>query len=297
MNQLQVRETLPELSFNFEDLKAWAEGITENYKGLVVTEDMVPAIKSEMAGLNKMKRSLEDARKEAVRRVSAPIREFEAQVKEIVAVFDAARSGLDEQVKNYEEQAREQKRVKVLGIIEAVKLQHGVTIEIPVQDSWLNKTKTLKAVRGEVEGVISDHLEEMRKEEELKRAREERAFAIEQKVQARNEKDVLTVPVATFNRAANSDMSLIEVFAIIDNHFDRLASERSAEQPKAEKPALRKKAAAREPEKTVEQGANREPVYNSVSIAIRYDMAREGEVTALLKQLKSVCVGFVIHHS
>lgn len=64
MEELKLQTTLPAIGFNFAELKAWAEEITAKYNGLVVREEDVAGIKSEMAGLNKLKASLEQARQD-----------------------------------------------------------------------------------------------------------------------------------------------------------------------------------------------------------------------------------------
>lgn len=64
MEELKLQTTLPAVGFNFEELKAWAQGITERYAGLVVREEDVAGIKHEMAELNKTKASLEQARQD-----------------------------------------------------------------------------------------------------------------------------------------------------------------------------------------------------------------------------------------
>jgi hypothetical protein len=330
--ELQVKETLPELSFNFDELKAWAVGLTENYNGLVVTEDMVPAIKSEMAGLNKMRDKLETARKEAVKRVSAPIKDFEAQVKEVVGIFTTAREGLAEQVHAYEQRARDEKRASVQFAIDAAKDEHGVQgLAIPIQESWLNKTAKMQTVKAEVDAIILAHLKAEREREELARARQERAFAIEQKVQALNAAHSMTVAVSTFTRMTEGDTPLADVFEAIEKHFAsrveaaeverrraeeraRLEAERQAEAERRAEEARSEAARRAEADRIAEEERKAKaaalvnpapqpvaptpapaPEYRSLSIAINYDAAAEGQVVDLLRQLEAVCAGFVVH--
>ena len=136
MNQqeLHIKETLPALSFNYDQLKEWAHGLTARYADMVVTEDSVADVKRDMAELNKNKAKLETARKETVRRLSEPIKSFEAQVKEVVGIFDAAYAGLSGQVKAFEDAQREEKRKTVNGIIKeecAAAYGEGPWLNIP----------------------------------------------------------------------------------------------------------------------------------------------------------------------
>lgn len=114
---LQIDPKLPVLAFNFEQLKSWATEIAERYADMVVTEDAITDVKRDMADINKVKKAVEDSRKEAVKRVSEPIRTFEAQIKEVCAIFDTAYNKLGEQVKAFEDKQREEKRAVVHEII------------------------------------------------------------------------------------------------------------------------------------------------------------------------------------
>lgn len=115
--ELKIEPKLPVLAFNFEQLKAWATDIAERYANIVVTEEAIADVKRDMADINKAKKAVDDARKEAVKRVSEPIRSFEAQIKEVCAIFDTAYSKLGNQVKAFEDAQREEKRKSVEALI------------------------------------------------------------------------------------------------------------------------------------------------------------------------------------
>ena len=51
--ELHVEPKLPVLAFNFDQLKAWAEGLTARYAELVVTEEAVAEVKRDMAELSR----------------------------------------------------------------------------------------------------------------------------------------------------------------------------------------------------------------------------------------------------
>jgi hypothetical protein len=295
--QLKINESLPQISFDYEGLKAWALSITEQFRGLVVTEDDIAAIKSEMAGLNKAKDMVEAARKEAVKRVSAPIKEFEAQVKDVVGIIIEARAALAEQVKRFEDQQREDKRVAVQFQIDALKDEHGVSIDIPIQDSWLNKTKKLGDVKTAVEAIILQHLKAEREREELQRARQERVYAIEQRVLSKNESCGLNVSISAFQRYMDSDTPLEEVYRQIDHYFYEAHQHAEAEKLRAAERQRRAEeaAAARQqttPQQTTEQ--RQAPVQQprrelrTLSIMMEYDAVNEAAVSASIDALLSL---------
>ena len=55
--------------------------VLAQYAGLEVQEADVPAIKNEMAGLNRLKERMDNARKDIKRRIAGPLDGFDAEVK------------------------------------------------------------------------------------------------------------------------------------------------------------------------------------------------------------------------
>lgn len=192
MNQqeLHIKETLPALSFNYDQLKEWAHGLTERYTNMVVTEDAIVEVKKDMADLNRNKAKLEEARKEVVRRVSEPIKSFEAQVKEVVGIFDAAYAGLSGQVKAFEDAQRSEKRKRVIELVNECFVERFGNNDaewpesnVHILEKWLNKTTSLKSIREEIEATIQRQVEEEERRKALAQAQKDRAIAIENHVQ------------------------------------------------------------------------------------------------------------------
>ncbi len=289
MAELQLQSTPATLGFNFTELMEWATGITADYEGLVVTEDMVPGIKSEMAGLNKMKAQLDSARKQAVRQVSEPIRQFEARIKEVCAVFDAAYAALATQVKGVEERQREEKRREVLFLIADTVDEHGVPgLEVAVQDSWLNKSKPLKAIKAEVESIILRHLQEERERAALEQAKQDRAVAIEQMVAAQGQAYGFALPASDFLRLHDLQIPLTDVHAEIEKVFAARAQFARHAASASPVPAVAVQA-ARPSASSVVSGR---PQRKTLTIQIEYDAMREPAVQQTLRHLKGMCASF-----
>lgn len=288
--QLNVESTLPVLAFNFEGLKTWAESLTKRYVDLVVTEDAIADVKRDMAELNKNKARLEEARKETVRRVSDPIRSFEAQIKEVVGLFDTAYAKLGAQVKVFEDAQREEKRCAVHEIIAKAILESGYGLTIPVQEKWLNKTTSLKAVREDVAAIIQRHIEEEQRKATLEQARQDRAAAVESHVKGLNQRNGLDLPLARFMGGNSLDMnlSLEQVLRGIDGAFARAVELREAEKGKPAPVNAPVPACPAPPEPAREAtGKTR-----TMSIVLEYDVVNEPQVNACLATLKNLCVNF-----
>lgn len=290
--ELHIEPQLPVLAFNFEQLRAWATGLTERYINMVVTEDALVEVKKDMADLNKNKAKLEEARKEVVRRVSEPIKSFEAQIKEVVGIFDAVYTSLSGQVKAFEDAQRNEKRKHVEGlIIEANMNAFGspAYLEIPIQEKWLNKTASFKSIREDLAAIVERHMAEEERRKALEQARQDRAAAIESHVKALNEKHSLNLPVSRFMTAYLMDMtvSLEHAHRRIDDAFANEVELRQAEE------SARKTLASVSEQKPapVEQPASSAQT-RAMSIVLEYDTANEARVKACLETLKPLCVSF-----
>jgi hypothetical protein len=311
--ELQItKETLPVLAFNFDALKTWATGLTERYTNLVVTEDAVTAVKKDMADLNKAKKAVDDARKEAVRRVSEPIREFESQIKEVCGIFDTAYARLGAQVKIFEDAQREEKRETVMQIIEeeiqAAYPDAKILPHIPVQERWLLKTTSLKTVRQEVEAIIARDIEEDKRRRALEQARQDRAAAIESHVKARNQRDGYDVSVSLFMGESFLDVAvpLTSVMDHIDNYFTLETQKRERQAAKNAAPAMPSAspgaAVKSSPQPQNAGQSSAEPLgeagapaqTRAASIVFSYDVANEAAVNRCLETLKDMCVNFAV---
>lgn len=294
--ELKITPRLPVLAFNFDQLKAWATALAERYAGIVVTEDAIADVKRDMAELNK---AVDDARKEAVRRVSEPIRAFEAQIKEVCGIFDDAYGKLSGQVKAFEDSQREAKRKDVARlIIESNMNAFGepAFLDIPVQDKWLNKTTSVKAIREDIAAIIERHMEEQRRKKALEQARQDRAAAIESHVKALNEKHGLNLSISLFigNRHLGLEIPLTTAISRIEEVFTVELELRQAEESARKTLASVSEQKAAPVEQTwpkVEQPASK-PETRTMSIVIEYDAAKEAQVKTCLETLKTLCVNY-----
>jgi hypothetical protein len=283
--------------FDYAALEAWALAIAEKYQGLVVTEDQVVGIKSEMAHLNATKKKLDDARKDAVKVVSAPIKEFEAQIKAVCAIFDNTYAALSEQVKNHEERAREIKRQEVLFAIETLTAEAGFPgLEVPVQDSWLNKTQKPKATADAIKAIIADHIKAEKDAAALEQAKQDRAVAIEQQCAALAQGYGFALPVSQFLKLHDLSLALVDVHESITAAYrakaDQMARENVAPVPASAAVAAPAPQAAPCAQAPIAAPAG-SPVLKNITVALRFDPARENDINMALRHLEGLGVSVV----
>lgn len=155
--QTDLEKSVPKaIDFNFEEIKGELMERLARYKALVVTGETIKSGKEDRAKLNKLKTAIEDRRKEVKKICLAPYDAFESKCKELVGMIDDASSGIDKQIKEFDEAAKEEKR----GQIEAAyrecigDLSGLLPVEKLFDQKWLNKTVLLAAATAEMKAII-----------------------------------------------------------------------------------------------------------------------------------------------
>jgi hypothetical protein len=191
---------------------------------------------------------------------------------------------LKAQVQAHEDRAREDKRREVEFMIEDLKAEHNVPdLIIDFNNSWMNKTKTLKTIKSEVEGLILAHLKAEREAAQLEQAKRDRAVSIEEKCAALSNLHGFTLPPSQFIRLQSLDIPLAEVNETIDKAFATKAAARAAEQTPDPAPAM---SAPKPPQPSAKTAPNKTTV---VLLEIEYDESKWSTVEAVLRNLQSVC--------
>ena len=136
---------------NLEGLQASIAQYVSRYSNLVITEDNVTDSKQVRAKLNKLKKALDDRRKEIKRNYNQPLREFETEVKNLEASIDMIIDPIDEGRGELEVQRREQRKADVMDLIAEMATNYDVGVdEIELDPRWLNKSISNKQITQEV---------------------------------------------------------------------------------------------------------------------------------------------------
>jgi len=136
---------------NLEGLQASIAQYVSRYSNLVITEDNVTDSKQVRAKLNKLKKALDDRRKEIKRNYNQPLREFETEVKKLEASIDMIIDPIDEGLGELEVQRREQRKADVMDLIAEMAPNYDVEVdEIEFDPRWLNKSISNKQITQEV---------------------------------------------------------------------------------------------------------------------------------------------------
>lgn len=282
-----MRTDLPVITFDYDRLAASAKAMVAKYDGLLVSEDQVKDIKKEMAEINAAKLRLDKARKDAVRRISEPIKAFEARIKEVCAIFDHAYESLGAQVKEFERKEREEKRLYVQTLIdEPLRLAKDADpalaykLTLAVRDKWLNKTATFKAIQEEIDAEIAGQIRAVNERRRLEQQEAERRLLIENAVKSGNKAYGLDLHVSRF--MTPSLMSLdVQASSALD-HIEAFFKEKAQEKDAA--PAIQK-ASQPEPVSVPDPEV-------TATIIFSYPQSKENEIRMAVNRLKSLCLSF-----
>lgn len=103
MQELQAVVTEKwQIQSNFEDVQRQLVETLDTYKGVIVTEDTISNAKKDVAGLRKIKTSIEDARKAVKKEWEVPYKEFEEKCKKLTKLVDDTIEPINKQLSDYE---------------------------------------------------------------------------------------------------------------------------------------------------------------------------------------------------
>lgn len=145
-----------EIGFNYEELKSELADRLAYYKGVVVTEDTIKEGKADKATLRKLREAIETRRKEIKKQCMTPYAEFEAKVKELVAMIDEPIAIIDRQLSEFEAKRQEEKRQQVLEAYHQVFTHAGEQLfpfERIMNPKWLNSSTTMKSVQEDLQAI------------------------------------------------------------------------------------------------------------------------------------------------
>lgn len=135
------------IEWNNEELKAEIAEKVKDYEGLVyVGEAQIKEAKADRANLNKLRTAIEDERKRIKKLCLEPYNQFEAQVKEVIALLDRPIAMIGEQIEAAEEAKKAAKKAEIEELFKSIGFQDFVTLEAVWDPKWLNATTSMTKI-------------------------------------------------------------------------------------------------------------------------------------------------------
>lgn len=144
------------ITTNYADVKAWVDGVAEQYRSIVVTEDGVQSAKQDRANLRKLQANIDQVRKECRAAALAVSAETEANCKELVATLETAVQNLDTQAKAFETQRKEEKKNRLSAYFDQAvcDMAEWLTFDDCFNPKWLNATYAESAAWSDIDAAI-----------------------------------------------------------------------------------------------------------------------------------------------
>jgi hypothetical protein len=169
--ELKATQTLPIISFNFDEMKNYLTTALDQYKSLIVTDDTLSVCKGKQKELAGIRNDIDAYRKKVKQEMSIPIKEFEDKCNQLVALVTNAEKPLKDGIQVYDDMKRETKRQEALKIIAESVAAHGLTEKYAKQvvaiDKYMNLTAKSSEVKEDVEQKVFILLEQQKKEQEM----------------------------------------------------------------------------------------------------------------------------------
>lgn len=146
------------IQFNAEEVKAGLAGQMELYKNLPVSAENKADRKKDIATLRKVKKAVDDRRKEVKSTWLKPYEEFERKAKEVMSLIDEPIHLIDDQVKELEDRERRQKKAEIQEYFSSAAGEYTewLTLEQIYDQKWENASVSLKKVREEIDQKINE---------------------------------------------------------------------------------------------------------------------------------------------
>lgn len=149
INEYQVT---PEITFNFDELKAEVADRVAYYKDLVYTDEQMKEAKADRAKLRKVIDAIDVQRKQVKADLLQPYTALEQKLDEIKGIIQEPINMIDNQVKAFEEL---QKQTKTESIRQGWTNKGNVfDINLIWNPKWLNSTYSMKKITEEMDAAI-----------------------------------------------------------------------------------------------------------------------------------------------
>lgn len=150
ITELQVSYQAGVITGNFEEVKSSLQAKLEDYQNVVYTADTVKDAKKDVAELRKLRKVIDDKRKEIKKSWNDPYKAFEEMTKELITLIDEPINYISSQIDSFEEQRKAEKRSKIEEeYSKRFDNEYGeyCTLDSFFDEKWLNSSTTMKTIK------------------------------------------------------------------------------------------------------------------------------------------------------
>lgn len=145
------------IAFNNAELMEGVKARLVAYQGKTYDADSIAEAKADRATLNKFSKALNDERLRIKKIYTLPLDKFTKEINEVIAVVDSVTATIDTQVKVWETDCKEHKLAEIRVYFAEVfpaELSVFISFEKIQQSDWLNASKSMTAIKKEIDAAI-----------------------------------------------------------------------------------------------------------------------------------------------
>ena len=142
---------------NFDGIKAALSEQMEVYKALEITEDGKQSAKKDVATLRKIRKAIDDRRKEIKKSFRDPYNDFEAKVKELTGLIDEPIGLITEKLDEFEAKRIEERKSLILQLWNENINVPGAEITTFYNQSWENTSTSKSSIVSDISQINVDY--------------------------------------------------------------------------------------------------------------------------------------------
>ena len=157
MNEFEVKQTEGSIVCNFKEMKEELSTMMTAYTSLEITEDKIPETKKDLATLRKIRKAVDDKKKDVKKSFMQPYTDFENNVKELLAVIDEPITMIDGKLKEFDVKRIAEKQSHLHDLYnECVgEFSDYLTFEAVKKPQWDNSTYSDKDIKFDVSEAVT----------------------------------------------------------------------------------------------------------------------------------------------
>lgn len=154
---LQVKPVAGQIQTNFNEIEKQLVIKMSQYDNVVFTEDTKAGAKKTVAGLRKLKKSIEDSDKEVKAQWMEPYNQFHARVKQMTALVDKPINHINGQIEVFEDKRIKERQAEIEKIYmeEIGDMADFLPLYRLQEDKWSNASVSVKSIRKAISEAIA----------------------------------------------------------------------------------------------------------------------------------------------
>lgn len=160
MQELKVQAKQANIETNFTEVRENLKFSLEKYRGLLVSEETLKDCKATQKELAGLRNKVDSYRLETKFKLQEPIKKFESECKELIALIEEVEKPIKEGISSFDEKRRQEKVLLALDYLNKQLEENNINEKfrknISIHDIKVNLTNSIKSIKEEIDFKISN---------------------------------------------------------------------------------------------------------------------------------------------